>query len=169
MIIEQSKKQIDDANGFHSRAEIVFLRLARAKVWSRERITKSLGCPIDFDIRFKPGSISLEDGSVVLETDFWFAMNEAPKDLPGEQQPLIRIECCFEAAYGFMPEFTPSECQIEAFRSANAVFNCWSFFREFVQSSVMRMHFPPPPVPFLKIIRKAETPMIEPDPSPSAE
>jgi hypothetical protein len=93
-------------------------------------------------------------------------MDEAPKDRPEEQRPLIRIECCFEAEYSFMPGFTPSESQIEAFRSANAVFNCWSFFREFVQSSVTRMHFPPPPVPFLKIVRKAEAPKIE-SPSPS--
>jgi hypothetical protein len=165
MIIEQSKEQINDAIGFHSRAEIIFLRLARAKVWSRARITKSLGCPIDFDINFKPGSISLEEGSVILETDFLFAMNEAPRDRPEEQQPLIRIECSFEAEYGFKLGFMPSEPQIEAFRSANAVFNCWSFFREFVQSSVTRMHFPPPPVPFLKIVRKTEGPKIEP-PSP---
>jgi len=162
MIIEQSKEQIDDAIGFHSRAEISFLRLARAKIWSRERITRSPANAIDFDINFKAGTISLEEGSVVLETDFAFAMTEAPKDRPEQRVPLIRVECCFEAEYIFSPESAPTEVQIEAFRSANAVFNCWSFFREFVQSSVMRMHFPPPPVPFLKIVRKADAPKIEP-------
>jgi len=167
MIIEQTKKQIDDAINFHTHAEISSLRLARARVWSRERITRATGKPVNFDINFKPGAYSEEDGALVVETDFVFAINQDQADNPEERQPLVIIECCFEATYCFAPDFKPSEQQIEAFRSANAVFNCWPFFREFVQTSITRMHFPPPPVPFLKIVRKAEPPKIE-TPTPSA-
>jgi hypothetical protein len=165
MIIEQTKKQIDDAIIFHTHAEISSLRLARARVWSRERITRATGEPVNFDINFKPGAVSAEDGAVLLETDFVFAINHDHPEKSEEHQPLVIVECCFEAEYCFAPEYKPSEQQIEAFRSANAVFNCWPFFREFVQTSITRMHFPPPPVPFLKIIRKAEPEKIETPPS----
>jgi hypothetical protein len=115
------------------------------------------GRPTSFDINFKPGAFTIEDGSLLVETDFAFAINQDWAEKPGERQPLIVIECCFEAEYRFTQDYKPSEPQVEAFRSANAVFNCWPFFREFVQTSVTRMNFPPPPVPFLKIVRKADT------------
>jgi hypothetical protein len=156
MIIEQTKDQINDAVGFHSRAEIGSLRLARARVWSRERITKVTGNKVVFDIQFKPGASSSEEGTLYLETDFKFAINEARQEESDEPLPLILIECCFEAEYRFR-DYTPSDKQIEAFRSANAVFNCWPFFREYVQASATRMNFPPPPVPLLRLVRKSET------------
>src|ERR1017187_4727625 len=131
MIIEQSKEQIDDSVSFHRHSEIGFLRLARARIWSRERITR------------------------IAPRDVIFSMNEIFES-QDESKPLIVIECCFEAEYQLVSDFTPSEKQIEAFRAANAVFNCWPFFREFVQTSVTRMHFPPPPVPFLRLSRKTE-------------
>jgi hypothetical protein len=161
MIIEQTKEQIDDAISFHTHAEISSLRLARARVWSRAGISRAVGRPVSLDINFKPGAFTIEDGSLLVETDFVFVINQDQTEKPGERQPLVVVECCFEAEYRFTPDYRPSEQQIEAFRSANAVFNCWPFFREFVQTSVTRMHFPPPPVPFLRITLKVEKPTIE--------
>lgn len=155
MIIEQSKEQVDDSIDFHKHSEIGFLRLTRARIWSRERITRTPPRDVSFDITFKPRVWSLEDTAVFLETEFSFSMNTAGEGSE-EAQPLIVIECSFESEYRLAPEFKPSEKQIESFRSANAVFNCWPFFREFVQTSVTRMHFPPPPIPFLRLSRKAE-------------
>jgi hypothetical protein len=154
MIIEQSKEQVDDSIEFHRHSEIGFVRLARARIWGRDRITRTAPRDVNFDIAFKPAAVSLEDGAIFLETEFTFSMNEATDNQ--ESNPLIVIECCFEAEYRLALEFTPSEKQIEAFRSANSVFNCWPFFREFVQTSVTRMHFPPPPVPFLRLARKKQ-------------
>lgn len=168
MIIEQSKEQIDDAIGFHTRAEIGTLRLTRARVSSRERITQTMGQKVDFDINFKPGASSSEDGSLFLETDFMFAINESNEGGPDERPPLLLIECCFEVEYRFK-DYTPSEKQIEAFRSAYAVFNCWSFFREFVQTSATRMNFPPPPVPFLRLVRKREAAETPETPTPKLD
>jgi hypothetical protein len=128
--------------------------LARARIWGRDRLNRKAPSDVDFDIGFKPGVVSLEEKAIFLETEFTFSMNEAPENQ--ESNPLIVIECSFEAEYRLAAEFTPSEKQVEAFRSANAVFNCWPFFREFVQTSVTRMHFPPPPVPFLRLARKKE-------------
>jgi len=154
MIIEQSKEQVDESIEFHKHSEIGFVRLSRARIWGRDRVTKVAPNDVNFDIAFKRGATSLEEGAIFLETDFAFSMKENKENQ--EATPLIVIECSFEAEYRLSPEFTPSEKQIEAFRSANAVFNCWPFFREFVQTSVTRMHFPPPPVPFLRLSRKKE-------------
>jgi hypothetical protein len=157
MIIEQSKEQVEDSVSFHKQSEIGFLRLAHARVWSRDQITKFSPEDIVFDISFKPGTSTSEDGAIFLQTEFIFAMNEIPAGSAEEpKQPLIAVECCFEAEYRFAEGFTPTDKQIEAFRSANAVFNCWPFFREFVQTSVTRMHFPPPPIPFLRLTRKKD-------------
>jgi hypothetical protein len=164
MIIEQTKDQIDDSIQFHTHTELSSLRLSRARIWSRERITRAAGPPVSFDINFKPGTFTIEDGDLVLETDFAFVINQEQTEKPEERQPLIVIECCFEAEYRFVQEYKPSEQQIEAFRSANAVFNCWPFFRELVQTSVTRMQFPAPAVPFLRLTRKAEAPKIESPP-----
>jgi len=154
MIIEQSKEQVDDSIEFHKHSEIGLVRLSRARIWGRERITKATPRDVNFDIGFKPATVALEDKAIFLETEFTFSMNEAADNQ--ESNPLIVIECCFEVEYRLAPEFTPSEKQIEAFRSANSVFNCWPFFREFVQASVTRMHFPPPPIPFLRLARKKQ-------------
>jgi hypothetical protein len=154
MTIEQSKQQVDDSIEFHKHSEIGFVRLARARIWGRDRITRAAPNDVNFDIGFKLGAMSLEEGVIFLETEFNFSMNETAENQ--EASPFIVIECSFEAEYRLAPEFTPSEKQIESFRSANAVFNCWPFFREFVQTSVTRMHFPPPPVPFLRLSRKKE-------------
>ena len=93
MIIEQTEDQIHHAFGFQSKAEIGSVRLARARVWSRERITKATGNEVVFDVQFKPGASSSEEGALYLETDFTFAMNEAGQEEPAEPRPLILIEC----------------------------------------------------------------------------
>jgi hypothetical protein len=171
MIIEQSKDQVNDAIGFHTHADIGSVRLTRAKIWSRERITQAAAHDFDFDIGFKPGSLASEqDGSLFLETEFMFSISESQKEESEssveqfERRPLISIECCFETEYRFK-DYTPSDRQIEAFRSANAVFNCWPFFREFVRASVTRMDFPPPSVPFLRLVPKRDTPEASPEQS----
>lgn len=39
----------------------------------------------------------------------------------------------------------PSEQHVVAFHGGNAIFNCWQYFREFIQSATARMGFPPLP------------------------
>ena len=94
------------------------------------------------------------ENCLTIETDFHFSIN----DQGDVVRPIVTVDCEFEARYALVEGFEPSESQIEAFQSANAVFNCWPFFREYVQNIVVRMNFPPPPVPFLRIVRKSEDP-----------
>jgi hypothetical protein len=154
MIIEQDAKLFREAVTLHSKADVRFFRLAQAKLWSLPHATPSGDTKLSFDVTFKPAGKALESDALTLDTDFAFTVVEEAQ----ERRPLISIECRFEAQYGLAEGYTPSEQQIEAFHAANAIFNCWPFFREYVQNSVLRMNFPPPPVPFLKISVKQETP-----------
>jgi hypothetical protein len=152
MIIEQTKEQMREAIALHTGAAIKWIRLARSRVWSLPQGQINELGNVAFAINFKPAAFHRHDCWLTIETDFSFVI------LPESQvdKPILTVECQFEAQYSLVEGFDPSESQIEAFQSANAVFNCWPFFREYVQSTVTRMNFPPPPVPFLRIVRKAE-------------
>ena len=166
MIIEQTKEQFEGAIRFHTHSEIASVRLSRAKLWSKERITRLGSLQVDFDVNFKPGRVMIDDRAVALETDFVFVIAGAEAEQSNDRSHIVIIECCFEVDYVLSPDYKPTEADVAAFRSANAVFNCWPFFREFIQNSITRMNYPPPTVPFLRIVRKPETPRQE---LPSAE
>jgi hypothetical protein len=152
MIIEQTKEQMREAIALHTGAAIRWIRLARSRVWSLPQGQINELGSVAFDINFKPAAFHRHDRWLTIDTDFSFIiLTEAQAD-----KPILTVECQFEAQYSLVEGFDPSETQIEAFQSANAVFNCWPFFREYVQSTVTRMNFPPPPVPFLRIVRKPE-------------
>ena len=166
MIIEQTKEQMHEAIALHTNAAISWIRLSRSKVWSQPSIQINDVGKVDFDITFKPVGVRRRENTLIIITNFNFAiLSQAMMD-----NLLVGVECEFEAAYLLVDGFEPSEGQIEAFQAANAIFNCWPFFREYVQSTVTRMNFPPPPVPFLRIVRKApNTPAIEQSSPPAID
>jgi hypothetical protein len=71
----------------------------------------------------------------------------------GESQEsgMVEVRAAFELTYhitdlsGLEPE------HFEAFAQLNGVFNAWPFFREFLQSSVVRMGLPPFTLPVLHL------------------
>lgn len=89
---------------------------------------------------------------------------DSQSDAVGEHKraPFLKISCTLVLEYSLRPEFSPTENQIRAFHEGNAVFNCWPFFREYVQSSAARMSVPPLPVPFLRLQAKEEPGAPEP-------
>ncbi len=165
MIIEQDQRQLREAIAFHSRANVRSIRLSQSRVWSQPLSVLAAQQEVSFDISFDPGDSRKEGACVALETDFKLTVT----DNSVNRTPMVVIECKFEAEYELAPGFDPSDEQVNAFRSANAVFNCWSFFREYVVNTSARMNFPPPPIPFLRIIPKqpdsekllvADTPLV---------
>ena len=159
MIIEQSKEQLQEAIHLHTRAEIKSIRLAESHLYSRSRIDSMPATGLSFDIKFTPGTFTVEPGSLTLNTDFSFAISQE-----GDEDSVIRIECRFEGQYYLVADYAPSPEQIEAFRTANAVFNSWPYFREYVQNTTVRMGFPPPPVEFLRLVQKQPPGPTEKDP-----
>src|ERR1035441_5658159 len=121
MIIEQDKDQLLEAIYLHTRAEIRLIRLAESHLYSRARIDSIPATGLGFQIKFTPGAFTVEQESLTLNTDFSFAVT--PEN--DSEHSIIRIECRFEGLYHLIPDYLPSPEQIEAFRSANAVFNTW--------------------------------------------
>ncbi len=159
MIIEQDQSQIKNAVAFHTRAAIRSLRLVQSKAWNRRSAPDKIPAAT-FDIQFRPTGVHVGPECLTIETDFTFVVTEVvgePSPTQESQEPLIFIDCRFEAQYSLNSDYHPSDDEIEAFRAANAVFNCWPYFREYVQSTVARMGFPPPAIPFLRLGRALQS------------
>jgi hypothetical protein len=72
----------------------------------------------------------------------------------GDKDPaklLFHVDCCFELQYTLAQDYAPTAEEVEAFKRANAVFHCWPYMREFVQSSTQRMGLRVPPIPMLRL------------------
>lgn len=67
------------------------------------------------------------------------------------KSPLVNISATILAEYQLAEGFAPSVQEQKAFLAANAVFNCWPYWREFVQSTAGRMNLPPLTLPFFRV------------------
>ena len=71
-----------------------------------------------------------------------------------EYEPAIQIQSIFKSRYRAQEKLT-EEC-VQAFSEHNVGFNVWPYWREFVQSSSLRIGMPSPiPVPLYKLSRPA--------------
>lgn len=156
IVIEQTQQELHDAAAFYRNCTIRSIRLSRANIRSGQMdrtldVHKALRTVISFDA----GEVkSPSHEHIELEIKFNFEIAEE-QDIDNPRT-LINVECWLQADYVLRPGYEPSETEIAAFQKGNVVFNCWPFFREYVQNSVVRMDFPPPPVPFLRIQVKPE-------------
>jgi hypothetical protein len=153
MFIRQSEEDIRQSLILNVNAAIDAIRLAEATLWSAP--PEDLGTDLETEVKFRAANFRRKVESIIFVVDFKFTArcsNETtkPKDL-------IKVACKFEAEYHLKPEFDPTEAQIKAFHKGNVIFNCWPFFREFVQNSTVRMHMPPPPIPFLRMMPPDKT------------
>lgn len=72
----------------------------------------------------------------------------------GADDAVLSVECSFEVTYACADGFSPQDEAVRAFREGNAIFNCWPYFREYLQSSLLRMGYPPFAAPFLRLLPK---------------
>ncbi len=105
-----------------------------------------------------------EEFSTSLDLDFkTLAKSAAQAELPvtvvfklmAGSEPnvnqLAEIECTMKAIYALRPEFIPTDEQVASFQTGNAVFNCWPYFREFLQSNLQKMGYPISQLPLLRL------------------
>ena len=76
---------------------------------------------------------------VVLDT-------EQEADIEDEPEIIAEIKAFFEAAYESQEKLSIEE--VHAFSESNVQFNVWPLWREYVQSSCMRMNITPISLPF---------------------
>ncbi|HKV23946.1 MAG TPA: hypothetical protein VJN93_05085 [Candidatus Acidoferrum sp.] len=74
------------------------------------------------------------------------------KEKEAAKEPAISITATFLAEYQLAEGFEPSPAEQKAFMEANAVFNCWPYWREFVKSTTARMNLPPLTLPFFRVL-----------------
>ncbi|SRR6266545_1804432 len=144
IFIERDADQNKASWAFFSRADLQQIALVRSAAM---RVTDwaALKQPLRTDVHFEPASVQLTENLARFKTEFAFTA----VDSSSPSAEAIKISCEFEARYTLDNGYKPSPDEVEAFQTGNAVVNCWSFFREFVQSTVVRMDLPAPPIPFL--------------------
>ena len=136
IFIERNPDQNQAAMAFFSRAD---LRADCSYQLGGHRVSdwEALKQPLRTDVRFEPASVHLTENLARFNTEFSFRA----VDSSNPASDAIRVNCEFEASYALNDGYKPSPREVEAFQTGNAVVNCWPFFREFVQSTVVRMHF----------------------------
>lgn len=164
--IEQTQQQMLLALEINRNAALGCVRLARSKVGARplDEIPKD---PIDVKFAMKSRNVDAPKGQLRVAVDFRVSLEAHAQRAgrePGEKlQPIVSVECTFEVDYQLREGFEPSPEQVKAFKDGNVIFNCWPYFRQYLQESVQRMGYPPVTAPFLRVqpkpakaVKKAE-------------
>jgi preprotein translocase subunit SecB len=67
------------------------------------------------------------------------------------EEMFVRIEARFALTYSIGSQDNLSETNYEAFGQRNGVYNAWPYWREFVQSTTVRMGLPPLTLPVYRV------------------
>lgn len=154
--IEQDKGQASRAFAVQSHADIESVSLLDASMVCKARF-EGIKAPPWLAVKFEAENAVVNENRLTVTVKFALKICEE-----GSEVAAVLVRCRFQADYEIMDGFQPSAEEIEAFKGGNAVFNCWPYFREFVQTSVTRMDYPPPTIPFLRLVpRRTETKPVE--------
>jgi hypothetical protein len=144
IVIERDPDQNKAASAFFLRADLQQIALVSSAAM-RVSDWAALKQPLHTDVHFEPVSVQVTENLARFKTEFAFTA----VDSSSPAASAMKISCEFEANYALDEGYKPSPGEVEAFQTGNAVVNCWPFFREFIQSTVVRMDLPAPPIPFL--------------------
>lgn len=110
-----------------------------------------------FSLRVSHDSVahSVIDGMLRIEVRFQIESYDATEP----PVMVFEVHCSFALDYELADRsFQPSAESVAAFKDGNAIFNCWSYAREFFQNIASRMELIPPPLPLLRIVPQALEP-----------
>jgi hypothetical protein len=142
--IRQTAEQRRLAISLQRKCDIDEIRLVEMTAHSKFTFS-SESCPLAFSIDFHPDSSSI-DGRM-FRINIYYRV----RILDREKTDIVTIKCVISAAYLMAEGFVPSEEQMAAFKEGPAIYNCWPYFRECVQTMVNKMSYPPLTLPFLWI------------------
>jgi hypothetical protein len=141
--ISQQPEQIKLAAALQQKSDISNISLIESVATCKAALTKNV-LPFSFAVEFQAEEIECEGANLRVTTRFSFKIiNDKDK------AEVISLRCLLGAEYTLAEGFQPSAEQIKAFKEGPAIFNCWPYFREYVQNTVVRMNYPPPTIPFL--------------------
>lgn len=149
IFIEQDKEQARAAFQLQSHADLDSIRLVEVTARCKFAM-EDVSFPLRFLLKHKA------EDAVVANAKLTVYLKCAFKAVTTENEAeVIVVACRLEAVYDLADGFDPTPEQIEAFKDGNAIFNCWTYFREFVHNTIGRMNYPPVTLPFLRMVPKA--------------
>ena len=146
ILIKQTQSEMQNSNAFSRRAEIVGIRVSSATFSAPDDLPQEA---LSVEIRFAPKDIVVRDHFVRAMTFFECLITKSAES--EDLESVAKFECSLTATYHLQDSYVPTDPELAAFHGANVIFNCWPYFREFVQSMACRMNIPPPPVPFVRV------------------
>lgn len=156
--IEQQAEDVKLSFEFQTNAEICGVRLVSANILRTDFELDEAGGMLASGLVFRSTDQGRDQQRVTFAVEFDFRIWSGEG---AEKRDLARIRCKFDADYDLSPGFDPAEAQMAAFHQGNAIFNCWPYFREFVQSTTVRMNLPPATIPFLRLVPKPRPKAID--------
>ena len=151
MIISQKPEEIRDALALLSKCELK--RVALRECHASAEATKEAKGPFSLRVSHNSTANAILDGILRIEVRFQIESYDAA-DPPSI---IFNFQCSFALDYELEDRSLPPSAEaIAAFKDGNAVFNCWSYVREFFQSIASRMGLAPPPLPLLKIVPQVQ-------------
>jgi hypothetical protein len=70
----------------------------------------------------------------------------------GQETPIVTMEATFELKYSLPADFeSVTQEELAAFAEVNAIFNAWPYWREYIQSTFVRMNLPPVALPVFRL------------------
>jgi hypothetical protein len=135
-LIKQSKDEMHESIAFSRNAEMVGINVSSASFSAPKAPSLDFQDELSVGIRIEPGNALVIHGEVRATTFFECVIGDSATS---ENEPVAKFECSLTATYQLQGGYQPTETELSAFHKANVVFNCWPYFREFVQSSACRM------------------------------
>jgi hypothetical protein len=149
MLISQEQSEIKAARDLIAKAELKRIRLRECNC-KLEGEEINLRAPFGLAHSFNAAASPVIDRTLRIEVAFCFQGFDSSE----QKASLFSIKCSFELDYEIEDGYQPPSDAIDAFKNGNAIFNCWPYARECVQSLTGRMALFPLPLPLLRIVPK---------------
>jgi hypothetical protein len=143
---EASRRSAEYALQVSDRVEIREVILVAAGL-SRTRWREGVSLNVDVQRRAR-ATMDRAGGVLRVQADLTFVARE-----PGAaQEPNpIEVRATYELMYAISEQSDLTQEHFDAFAEMNGVFNAWPYFREFLNSSLVRMGLPPFTLPVLRV------------------
>jgi hypothetical protein len=110
-------------------------------------------------IGFTRPSVLRGDNRIFISMTFLVRVKD--KSQP-DRPPVVDFRAGTELTYVVRPGATVTAADLDEFARVNAPFNAWSYWRELYQSTLLRFHLPPVPLPLFRVQDAARL-MLEPE------
>lgn len=153
-VIRQDRDEVQAAHRFQVNAELRDVQLLDCSASTSEGKAQ-LEDRLRLGMKMEPSILHVSEGQAKFAVRI--SVFGDPDEPAEETDPhLFQIVCRYAMVYNLKPGYVPPEQELDAFKDGNAIFHCWPYMRELVQSMTMRMGLPIPPLPFLRLAPKPE-------------